>query len=136
MAGRLGEDSCTMNHTATLWIFSPKAKLLDPGDRDRSGAHRAGLERDPDRALVQARGTELRSGPSNGLDFSVGRRVRRDAHGVTALRDHLAAKRHDRADRDFARLGRLACEIERPAHRRRKGKSHRSPLADRSAKVS
>src|SRR5436190_9541959 len=47
VAGRLGEDPCSVHDCATLRVLGGKAQRSKSRDRDGRRAHRTGLERDP-----------------------------------------------------------------------------------------
>ena len=59
MAGRLGEDARAMDNSAAFGIFGTESKRLEPRYCNRPGAHRTGLQRDPQGAVVEARCSQL-----------------------------------------------------------------------------
>src|SRR4051812_3369091 len=59
VAGRLVEDARAVLDAAALGIGGAIVKAPDPGEGDRLGAHRAGLQRDVEIAVDQPRRTEL-----------------------------------------------------------------------------
>ena len=80
MTGRLGEDPSAMNHAAALGILSRKSERIDPRQRNRSGAHGAGLQRHPQSAAIEPRPAEPGRGMADGNHFRMGRRVEVAAH--------------------------------------------------------
>src|SRR4051794_36377128 len=136
MAGRLSEYSGAVHHAPTLWVFGSKSQRLDSRDRDRRGAHRARLQRDPQGALVEPRYAELRGGRADRLHFGVRRRIGRPAHRVAPFRDDFVAERDHRANGNLARRRSLRGKVERPAHRRWQGKAHCPRLPQQRAAVS
>src|SRR6185503_1790492 len=60
MAGRLVEDARTVLDAAALGIGGPPVEPADAGEGNRLGAHRAGLQRNIEIAIDQARRAELR----------------------------------------------------------------------------
>ena len=124
MARRLAEDARAVDHAAALGVLGSETQRLEPGEADRGGAHRARLERHPDRAFVEPGGAEPGGGGPDRLHFGMRGRVGRTAHRVAGLGDDLIDQGDDRADRDFARGGRLCRKVERAPHRWRKRESH------------
>ena len=65
-----------MDDAAALGILGTEAKGLDPGKGDRGGAHRAGLERHPQGATVEAGLAEPGCGMADRNHFGMGGRDR------------------------------------------------------------
>src|SRR4051812_26377923 len=62
VAGRLGEQAGAVEDGAALWVRGGEMEAAEAGERDRPGAHRAGLERHPPGAFVEPRGAQRRRG--------------------------------------------------------------------------
>ena len=73
-------------------------KPSHPGRHERTGAHRAGLERHHEGDLAQPPSSECNSGVPQGQDLGVCRRVARQLALVVARRHHLPADQGDGAD--------------------------------------
>jgi len=117
MTGRLTEHSCTMNYPATLRIFGGKSERVDPGQGNRSRAHRAGLQRNPQGAAVEPRPAKPGRGMADRDHFGMGGGIEASAHRIARLGDDFIAQRDDRPNRHLARLGGDGGEIQRSAHR-------------------
>lgn len=129
VAGRLAENPSSMHHAAALRIVRAESNRRNTGQGRCGSTHCAGFERDPKSAVVKPRlSEEFRSVPDRD-HFRMGRRIQASAHCVASLRDYLLALRDDGSYRHFARLGGFARKVQRPAHRRRKGKTHSERLA-------
>ena len=64
MAGRRSEKLHAIVHRAALGIGGAVIKPADAGEGDRAGAHRAGLERDIEVAIVEPLGAERKPRPA------------------------------------------------------------------------
>jgi len=117
VAGRLREQARTVNHRAALGIVGGEVQLRDPRQRDRPGAHRARLQRNPQFAPVEPRTIERPGRAADRDHLGMGGRVVAAAHRVGSFGDHHPVAGNHRADRHFARRCRLMSEIERAAHR-------------------
>src|SRR6185436_431828 len=89
----------------------------DACERDRSGAHGAGLERDVEIMADEPLGSDLLASGADGEDFGVSRRIVKLAravagtgHAVTIGRDNYGTYRH------LAPLGSGARFLEREFH--------------------
>ena len=130
MAGRLAEHAGPVNYAAALRVLGSEADCVDTCEGHGRGAHRARLERNPDRAAVEPRSSETLRRRADGDHFRVSGRIEAPAHGVASFGDNVLAMRHDGADRHFVGLGGLAGEGERTAHRFGKREAHAARLAD------
>ena len=90
---------------AALRILGAEAQRLDPRERNRGSAHRAGLEGHPQGALVEPRGPEPRRSGADRHHLGMGGRIGRSAHRVARLGDDLIAAGDDRANRHLAGIG-------------------------------
>ena len=124
MAGGLREDACAMYDAPAFGILSGKPQGFNPRHRHRRRAHGAGFERNPQGALIESRGAELRRSRADRLHFGMRRRVIAGAHRISAFRNDLVAKRDDGANRNLTGCSRFTREVERTSHRRWKRKSH------------
>ena len=60
MAGGMREDPGAMNDCAALGILGPEPERLEPRNGNRGSAHGAGLERDPQGAVIEPRAFRAR----------------------------------------------------------------------------
>ena len=114
---RLLEHTRPLLDRAALGIGRAVVEPGDPSMPDRSGAHRAWLERDPQLAAVEPLVAEPFGGAAQGEDLGMGGRVGEPARRVVRLADHRAVLDHDRADRHFARRRCGPRQLERARHR-------------------
>lgn len=135
MTGWLREDPGAMNHAATFGIFGGKPERVDPRQRDRAGAHRAGFQRHPQDAAVEPRPTEPGRGVPYGDHFRVGGGIEVAAHRIARFGDDFITQRDDRPDRNFARFRGNSGKIKRATHRRRQWKGHDRMSATASRRV-
>src|SRR5258708_11482546 len=85
---------------------------------DRPCAHRAGFERNVERASFEAVVAERRRGFAQRLDFGVGAGILARDRRVVAAADDLSVLHHQRSDGHFSPLGRTYREAQRLAHPR------------------
>lgn len=136
IAGRLSEDPGTMQDSPAFGILGCKTKRLHSGERDRSGAHCAGLEGYPQGALVKPRAAKLRRRGADRDHLGMGRGIASPAHRISRFGNRLIAAGYDSPHRNFS-LGRsLARQFERPAHRSWKRKGHVQRGASRARRSS
>src|SRR5262249_50052830 len=113
---RLREQVDHAAHGAPLRVCRGVDEARDPGQRDRPGAHRAGLEGDEQGRLEPPPAPQpLRCLP-HGEHLGVRGGVPAQLALVAGLPQHLAPTRDDRADRHVAVLGGTLGEGERAAH--------------------
>jgi len=129
MARRLAEHAGSMDDSSAFRVFGSEADGIEAGKGHGRGAHRAGLERHPDRAAVEPRSSEALRRRADGDHFRVRGRIEAPAHGVASFGDDVLAKRYDGADRHFVRLRGLTGEGERTAHRLGEWEAHAARLA-------
>lgn len=129
MAGRLAEHAGSVNYAAALRVLGSEADRVDTCDGHGRGAHRAWLERHPDRAAVEPRSSETLGRRADGDHFRVRSRIEAPAHVIASFGDNVLAQRHDGADRHLVRFRGLAGEGERTAHRLGKREAHAVRLA-------
>src|SRR5690606_3185201 len=101
---------------AGLVVPGAEHQAIDPRGDHRSGAHRAGLEGDHQRALLQTPAAQGARRRAQSDDLGVAGGIRVALAGVAALADHLAVADHDGAHRDVARGRRIAGQLERATH--------------------
>ena len=130
MAGRLAEQAGSVNYAAALRVLGSEADRVDTCEGNGRGAHRARLERHPDRAAIKPRSSETLCRRADGYHFRVSGRIEAPAHGVASFGDNVLAQRHDGAHRHLVGLRGLAGEGERTAHRFGKREAHAARLAD------
>jgi len=128
VAGRLAEHARSVDYTASLGIVGAKPEGFHSSEGHGARAHRAGLQRHPDSASVQARLTKLIRSRTNGDHLGMRGRVEASAHRVAGLGDDLAILGHDRSDGHLPVFGGFSCEVERTAHRQGQRKAHASRL--------
>lgn len=100
---------------------------------DRTGAHRARLQRDPQVAPVQSGGAETGRSRADRDHLGVSSRIVAGAHRIGSRRNDHAFSRDHGSDRDFARGGSLARQIKGVAHGFGEGKGHKGRLAGAAA---
>ena len=125
MAGRLTKNARAVHNATAFRIFRPEAQRLNSGNRNRSRAHGARLERHPQSAVVEPRSPKSRRRRTNRFDFSVCGGIGRRAHPIATFGDNFFPKRDHRAYRDLARSRSLGGKIECAPHGRWQRKSHR-----------
>jgi len=84
---------------------------------DRPGAHRTGLQRDPQLAAIEPLVTEHLRRRANRQHFGMGGRVGEAAWLIMGGCDDRTVLDHDRANRHFARRFGCARLVERQLHR-------------------
>ena len=92
MAGRLAEHAGSVNYAAALRVLGSEADRVDTCDGHGRGAHRARLERNPDRAAVEPRSSETLRRRADGDHLRVSGRVEAPAHGVASFGDNVLAQ--------------------------------------------
>jgi len=128
VAGRLAEQARSVDDTASLGIVGTKPEGFNPSEGHGARAHRAGFQRHPDRASVQARLTKLLRSRTNGDHLRMRGGVEASAHRIAGLGDDLAVLGYDGSDGHLPVFGGFAREVERAAHRQGQRKAHASRL--------
>jgi hypothetical protein len=108
MAGRGGEEPHAAFDRAALRVGGAVVEPADAGERQRAGAHGAGLERHVDIAIDEALGSDRGSRRAQRQHLSMRGRVMVGERAVALPRDDLAVAHDDAADRHLARSGRGA----------------------------
>lgn len=135
VARGLGENPSAVDNAPSLGVLGAERQLADTCKGDRRRAHCAGLERNPELAIVETRGTEAGCRMPDCDHFGMGGGVELPAHGVARLGDDLSATRDNCADGDFARLRGNGGKVERAAHRLGQRKGHGRPSASRFSRT-
>lgn len=97
-------------HGARLGLPRPEHEPIEPGEGDRTGAHRAGLQGHRDGATGQAPTiTDHRDGRPDREHFGMRRRIRSGLSGVGRRRDDTSVEIDDHSTyRNIARIGLLS----------------------------
>ena len=103
-----------------------------PRERDRAGAHRAGLQRDIEVAIDQPLAAEACGGLPDREDFGMRGRIAIAQSAVSGRRDHLVIKHDHASNRHFAGFPCIFGCFQRQIHERRGG--HASYCPDNSAR--
>ena len=88
-----------------LRIRRAEHDAIDPGEHQRTRAHRTGFERDDEGASLEVPRTGDLARGAKRQDLRVGGRVAAMLPLVAGRRDRLAVARNDRADRNVAPRG-------------------------------
>src|ERR1051325_7900981 len=122
VAGRPVEDSWPVLDTAALRVVGAEIEPTNPGEPDRRGTHRAGLQRYIEIAAGKALDAEPDGGGAQNQHLGVGGRIVIALDAVAGSRDDLTgAADQRRADRHLALLRRGLRFDQRASHRRRTG---------------
>ena len=104
-------------HGAHLFVERAVDHQRGPRLHNGSGAHRAGLQRDVERAAGQRPVPQLFSGAAQCQDFRMGGDIAAFLALIARLRKNLPVPHHQRTHGDFTRLCCFPCEIQRNAHK-------------------
>ena len=122
VALRVIEHPCAMPHPAHPGVLGTVIEHRDPRGRDGGGAHRAGLQRDPQPRAGQAFRPQGRAGFANRQDLGMGGRVGQRPGAVAGPRQHAAiGADQNGTDRHLAPQGGGARLIQRLGHMGREG---------------
>ena len=119
VAGRLREKPYAGIDRAALGVGGAVIQPADPRERDRAGAHGAGLQRDIEVAIDQPFGADGLGGLPNGQDFGMRGRVAVGQGPVAGGGDDLVVKDDHASDRHFAGFSGVFGRFERQIHERR-----------------
>lgn len=117
MALRVIKDPRAMQDTAHARIVGAEINGIDPGCRNRGGAHRTWLKRDPQGMAGQAFGPRRPAGRAQGQNFSMGGRIVILPRLIARRRHNPPVRVHDnRAHRHLAARRCLPRLIQRLLH--------------------
>ena len=105
-----------MFNRATLFIIGAVIETVDPGVRDRPGAHRARLKRHPKITSIEPVAAKRLCRCPDRQYLGMGGRIVHRSRGIGGYSNDLLAEHDDRADRHLAILCGPASGIERSAH--------------------
>jgi hypothetical protein len=89
-AGRLLEQARTVLHGASLGVWRGVIDAGEAGMGDRPGAHRAGLQRHPQVAIVQPLLPQGSGGGANHQHFGMGSGIVQRARAIVRGGNHLS----------------------------------------------
>jgi hypothetical protein len=120
VAGRLGEYTRAVEHSAAFWIFCGKDDSVEPRQARRRGAHRTRLQGHPQCTAIETRSAQSFSGSPYRDNLRVGCGIIRATHRIGGFCDANFPARDHGPNRDLSITRCFHCQVERTAHRRRK----------------
>ncbi len=124
IAGGLGKQPGAVHHCAAFRVLRTIIKPGDPRVGNRTGAHRAGLQRDPQVAIAETVSLKTRGRLTQREDFGMGRRVMRPRRRICPASDDLSVQRDHGANRNPATRSSFSGDSEGFGHGMGQGKGH------------